>query len=93
MKTQTKNELLKEFDLLCEEKCVRIEGIHSNCNKSQIENAINCLLCDDAVLDDYMTVFKLKYPNSYKAISSNGNWKLHSHNRLYVYNSARSILA
>ena len=88
----TKADLMKKFDTLEKEKGVHIECIYWNSNKSTIENAINCLECDDSTLDDYLTVFKLAYPNSYKKIVNNGNWKKHSFNRLYVYNTARSIL-
>lgn len=89
----TKNELLNKLKKLEIEKGVHIDGIYCNSKKSQIENAIECLECDEMLLDDYLTVIKLAYPNIYKAVVNNGNWKLHNHNRLYIYNTARRILA
>ena len=93
----TKRDLLKKLNfLLAEKEMPKIETmngkINENCNKGTIQDAIDCLECDEKTLDDYMTVFRLKYPNSYKAISNNGNWKLHPHNRLYVYETAKRIL-
>ena len=88
----TKNELMKEYERLTREKGVRLDGINYNCNKSTIENAINCLRCSDDMLNDYLTVIKLKYPNTYNTIKNNGDFKTHSFNRLYVYNTARMAL-
>lgn len=89
----TKAELMKEFDELEREKGVRIDGIYWNSKKSTIENAIECLKCPDELLDKYLTLVSLKYENIGRAISQNGDFKHHSHNRLYVYNTARQILA
>ena len=89
----TKAELMKEFDELEKEKGVRIEGIYWNSKKSTIENAIECLKCPDELLDKYLTVVSLKYENTGRVIAENGDFKHHSHNRLYVFNTARMILA
>ena len=89
----TKAELMKEFDELEKEKGVRIEGIYWNSKKSTIENAIECLKCPDELLNKYLTVVSLKYPNSGRVIAENGDFKHHSYNRLYVFNTARQILA
>ena len=89
----TKAELLKEFDRLEKVKGVRVDGIYCNSNKSTIENAIECLKCPDELLDKYLMVVSLKYPNSGRVIAENGDFKRHSHNRLYVFNTARMILA
>lgn len=89
----TKAELLKEFDELEKEKGVRIEGIYWNSRKNEIENAIECLKCPDELLNKYLIVFSLKYPNSGLKIAENGDFKKHSFNRLYVFNTARAILA
>lgn len=89
----TKAELMKEFDELEKEKGVRIEGIYYNSNKSTIENAIECLKCPDELLDKYLMVVSLKYENIGQTIASNGDFKHHSHNRLYIFNTARQILA
>jgi len=89
----TKAELMKEFDELEKEKGVRIEGIYWNSKKSTIENAIECLKCPDELLDKYLTVVSLKYENTGRVIAENGDFKRHSYNRLYVFNTARMILA
>lgn len=89
----TKAELMKEFDRLEEEKKCHIEGIYWNSNKSAIENAIECLECPDELLDRYLIFVTLKYENIGREIAENGDFKHHSHNRLYVFNTARMILA
>lgn len=89
----TKAELIKKFEQLENEKRVHIEGIYWNSKKSMIENAIECLECPDDLLDKYLTVVILKYPNTGRVIAENGDFKHHSHNRLYVFNTAKMILA
>ena len=89
----TKAELMKEFDELEKEKGVHIEGIYYNSKKSALENAIECLKCPDELLNKYLTVESLKYPNSGRVISENGDFKRHRYNRLFVFNTARMILA
>jgi len=89
----TKTELMKEFEMLQEEKAVKIDGIYWNSRKIEIENAIECLKCPDELLEKYLIVVSLKYPNTGRRIAENGDFKQHSHNRLYVYNTARQILA
>ena len=69
----TKNELLKELDRLEKEKGVDLDGIGQNSNKSTIQNAINCLLCPDDLLEKYLTVLTLKYPNTGAKIAENEN--------------------
>ena len=89
----TKNEMLKELDRQEKEKGVDLDGIGQNSNKSTIQNAINCLLCPDDLLEKYLTVLTLKYPNTGAKISENGDFKKQRFNRLYVFNTARMILA
>lgn len=89
----TKAELMKEFDELQAMKNVHIDGICWNSKKSTIENAIACLKCPDELLDKYLTVVSLKYEHTGRMISENGDFKHHCHNRLYVFNTARIILA
>ena len=89
----TKTELMKEFEMLQEEKAVKIDGIYWNSRKIEIENAIECLKCPDELLEKYLIVVSLKYPNTGRRIAENGDFKQYSHNRLYVYNTARQILA
>lgn len=89
----TKAELMKEFQELEEEKQMHIDGIYWNSNKSTIENAIECLKCPDELLEKYLMVVCLKYENTGRTIANNGDFKHHSYNRLYVFNTARQILA
>ena len=89
----TKAELMKELETLQEEKKVKIDGIYWNSRKSTIENAIECLKCPDELLDKYLTVVSLKYENTGRIIAENGDFKRHSFNRLYVFNTAKMILA
>lgn len=89
----TKSELLQEFEELQDSKGVKIEGVYCNSKKSEIENAIECLKCPDELLDKYLLLVSLKYENIGRAIAENGDFKRHSHNRLYVFNTARAILA
>lgn len=89
----TKAELLQEFKELQDSRGVKIEGIYYNSKKDEIENAIECLKCPDELLDKYLMIVSLKYENIGRAIAENGDFKCHSHNRLYVYNTARMILS
>lgn len=89
----TKKELMNEFEALQKEKDVNIHNISQNDRKSTIENAIECLKCPDALLDQYLIVVTLKYENIGHTIANNGDFKHHPHNRLYVFNTARQILA
>jgi hypothetical protein len=89
----TKNDLMKEFKELQEEKRCRIEGISWNSNKNSIQNAIDCLKCSDEMLEKYLIVVSLKYENIGETIKNNGDFKQHPHNRLYVFNTARAILS
>lgn len=89
----TKVELLKKFNELQEAKHCHIDGIYSNSRKDEIQNAIDCLECPDDMLDKYLLVVSLKYENIGRTIANNGDFKHHQHNRLYVYNTARQILA
>lgn len=89
----TKAELMKKFETLEDEKRIHIEGINWNVQKSTIANAVECLECPDELLDKYLTVVTLKYPNIGRVIAENGDFKRHAHNRLYVFNTARQILA
>lgn len=89
----TKAELMKEFEELEKEKRVHIDGIYWNGRKSEIENAIECLKCPDELLDKYLMLVSLKYEEIGRTIANNGDFKHHSHNRLYVFNTARMILA
>lgn len=95
----TKKDLMKRLEeLLAEKKMPKIEmmlggKIDWNCKKSTIEDAIKCLEATDEEMNDYLTVVKLKHPNTYKTIINNGNWLLHSHNRYYVWTTARTALS
>lgn len=89
----TKAELMKEFKELEEKRQMHIDGIYWNSTKSTIENAIECLRCPDELLEKYLTVVSLKYENIGRTITNNGDFKHHGHNRLYVFNTARQILA
>lgn len=89
----TKNEMLKELNQLEEEKGVHLDGIGANSNKPTIQSAINCLNCPDDLLEKYLIVLSLKYPATGARIKENGDFKKHRFNRMYVYDTARMILA
>lgn len=89
----TKAELMAELKELETEKGVHIDGIYWNSRKNEIENAIECLKCPDELLDKYLIVLSLKYANTGLKIAENEDFKKHSFNRLYVFNTARAILA
>lgn len=89
----TKAELMKKFKELEQLKNCHIDGIYDNSKKDQIQNAIDCLECPDELLEKYLTVVSLKYENIGRTIANNGDFKHHQYNRLYVYNTARQILA
>ena len=84
-----KTELMKEFQELEEEKQVHIDGIAWNSKKSEIQNAIECLKCPDELLEKYLIVLSLKYEKIGRLIAGNGDFKHHSHNRLYRIDRGR----
>lgn len=89
----TKLQMIKKLNELLEIKHIsHLDGITTNSNKNSIQNAIDCLECTDDQMNDYLTVIKLKYPNTYNTISNNGDYLTHTFNRLYVYNTAIRIL-
>lgn len=89
----TKADLMKELKELSDTKQMHIDGITWNSNKTEIQNAIDCLKCPDELLEKYLIVVSLKYENIGRVVSENGDFKYHSHNRLYIYNTARQILS
>ena len=97
-KKTTKAELMAILTELLESKGMsKIDdgngAVNYNSTKANIQSAINCLTATDEEMEEYMVVFKLKYPNSYEAIIKNGNWLTHYFNRYYVYSTAKTILA
>lgn len=94
---KTARELWEEYKVLLEEKGLAkltslYTSISANSTKSEIQNGIDCLKCSDETLNDYLTVIKLVLPNTYETIKNNGDFKTHSFNRLYVYNTARMYI-
>lgn len=87
----TKTQLLNEYRHLCDEKHMTLDGIYSNSRKDEIQNAIDCLSCTDEALNKCLDIIREKYPNMHRVIATNGNFKRHSYNRLYVFNTAKSI--
>lgn len=93
-----KHEMLDHMETLLKSKGMsRIDGgngkIGINDTKASIQNAIDCLETSDEQMRDYLTIIKVKYPNTYRTITSGGDWLTHYHNRLYVYNTARLAIA
>ena len=86
----TKYELIKRYrELLDEKKINNLDGISKNSSKSELLNAIACLECSDEELDKCAEYIGNTYPAMYKTIMSNGNFKFHFYNRLFVFNTAR----
>ena len=89
----TKRELMQELTAELEAKQInRLDEINANCNKDAIQNAIDCLRCSDETMADYLTIVKLKYPGIYNTIIQS-NYLKHPFNRLFVYNTARQVIA
>ena len=93
----TKRELMQELQTELDKK-----GMHKidngngaigwNSTKDEITDALYCLRCPDERMQDYLTVIKLAYPNTYRTIMQAGNWMTHSYNRAFIYNTARMIV-
>ncbi len=89
----TKRDLLLELKKLLDEKRMySLDGLGGNSNKSELQNAIDCLRCTDEQMAEYLIVVKLKYPNLHRTITRS-DYLHHSHNRLFVYRTARQALA
>ena len=90
----TKKQLYTLYSELASAKKINIDGISYSSNKAALENAIECLKASDELLEEYLIIVKHKFNNIYKTITSNEtNFKNHSHNRLYIFNTAKLILA
>ena len=72
---------------------VELKESTGTAERMKYKTAINCLNCPDDMLEKYLIVVSLKYENIGRTIANNGDFKHHSYNRLYVYNTARMILA
>jgi hypothetical protein len=89
----TKQELLRAIRAELDTRHMySMDGIGANCTKSELQNALDCLRATDEQMADYLTVIKIKYPNTYRTVTQT-DYLRHSHNRLYVYNTARLVLA
>ena len=89
----TKRELLKAIrEELDARRMYSLDGINANCTKAELQNALDCLRATDEQMADCLTVIKLAYPNIHRTITQS-DYLQHSHNRLYVYNTARQVLA
>lgn len=89
----TKKNLIEKLEELQKEKGMSIDGVGWNSRKDEIQNAIDCLECPDDLMDKYFIVLSLKYENIGRTIAENDDFKHHSYNRMYVYNTAKQILA
>lgn len=89
----TKKELMNRLEELKQEMMMNVEGIYWNSRKDKIQNAIDCLECSEEMMNKYFTVVSLKYKNIGKEIEKLGDWQHHQYFRLYVYNTAKQILA
>lgn len=94
---KTARELWQEYKALLAEKGITkltslYTSISASSTKAEIQNGIDCLKCSDETLNDYLTVIKLALPNIYETIKNNGDFKTHSFNRLFVYNTARQYI-
>lgn len=90
----TKKELLKRYDDLLKEKgMARLQTlggiIGESSRKSELENAISCLMTSDEEMLEKLERFKGLYENIYNSIKTTGNFLTHRHNRLYVYNTVK----
>ena len=88
----TKQELLQSIRAELDAKHMHsLDGIGANSNRSELQGALDCLRATDDQMADYLTVIKLVYPNMYRTITQS-DYLRHSHNRLFVYNTARLVL-
>ena len=89
----TKRELLKEYAEGCREAGIsHLDGIGANSNKKDLQNAIDCLSCHNFTMEYYFEIVARHYPNTCRAVSTVGYLR-HPFNRLYVFNTARYLLA
>ena len=90
-----KNELVRKYEGLLEEKGLAcLEGVTSRSSKADLMNAIACLECTDEKMDELMGIVKHTYANICTTILGNRtDFKKHSFNRLFVFNTARICLA
>lgn len=89
----TKRELLTKLEGLLNEKGMsRIDGVTANSTKATIQEAIDCLEASDAELENRLELVRSEWANIASTVEKNGNWLTHSHNRLFIYSSAKHLI-
>ena len=84
----TKMQLFKKYEeQLAKKGMRRIDGITFNSNKTEIQNAIDCLECPDEQMEVFASAFEKEYPNIFRAMPK--DFKTHEFNRFYIYNTVK----
>lgn len=68
-----------------------INGISINSTKSDLQQAIDCLQCQDEIITDYLKEIIKEFPNIGKKIKE-VDYLTHSFDRMYIYTTAKLVL-
>lgn len=68
-----------------------IDGISINSTKSDLQQAIDCLQCQDEIITNYLKEIIKEFPNVGKKIKES-DYLTHSFDRMYIYATAKAVL-
>ena len=85
-------ELMEKIHNMENEKGISLGRAISNCcDRNEMKALIECINCEDSVLDEYLNMIQPIYPTIYKKAVTNPNWKS-SAERLQIFGAARQLL-
>ena len=85
-------ELIKKIRGMENEKGIHLgRAVNSCCDRNEMRTLLECLNCEESVLDEYLNMIQPIYPTIYKNAVAKPGWKS-SAERLQVFGAARHLI-
>ena len=85
-------ELIEKIHGMENEKGIHLgRAVNSCCDRKEMRTLLECLNCEESVLDEYLNMIQPIYPTIYKNAVANPGWKS-SVERLQVFGAARHLI-
>ena len=85
-------ELMEKIHNMENEKGISLgRAVNNCCDRNEMKALIECINCEDSVLDEYLNMIQPIYPAIYKKAVTNPNWRS-SAERLQIFGAARQLL-
>ena len=85
-------ELMEKIHNMENEKGIYLgRAVNNCCDRNEMKALIECINCEDSVLDEYLNMIQPIYPAIYKKAVTNPNWRS-SAERLQIFGAARQLL-